>query len=180
MQAGFRADQVQVAGRYVDYARTSDEQDRKVHVFHFCPECGGSVFYTEPDEDDLVVVAVGAFGTRGSPRRPSRATGRGGTGGSTCPRASPATKYGLRFSRSMKPASTPRWPTAGERWSPNILEDPTLLYNLACCESLAGRPGDAIEHLRAAIDLREEFRPMAAEDSDFDPIRDQAFRDLVG
>jgi hypothetical protein len=24
MQAGFRADQVQVAGRYVDYARTSD------------------------------------------------------------------------------------------------------------------------------------------------------------
>ena len=46
---------------------------------------------------------------------------------------------------------------------------------------MAGRPGDAIEHLRAAIDLHEEFRPMAAEDSDFDPIRDQpAFRDLVG
>ena len=65
MQAGFRADQVQVAGRYVDYARTSDEQDRKVHVFHFCPECGGSVFYTEPDEDDLVVVAVGAFADPG-------------------------------------------------------------------------------------------------------------------
>ena len=59
-------------------------------------------------------------------------------------------------------------------------EHPTLLYNLACCESLAGRPGDAIEHLRAAIDLDEEFRPMAAGDSDFDPIRDQAFRDLVG
>ena len=56
MQAGFRADQVQVTGRYVDYARTSDEQDRKVHVFHFCPECGGTVFFTEPDEDDLVVV----------------------------------------------------------------------------------------------------------------------------
>ena len=60
-------------------------------------------------------------------------------------------------------------------------EHPTLLYNLACCESLAGRPGDAIKHLRAAIDLNEEFRPMAAEDSDFDPIRRQpAFGDLVG
>ncbi|MFL6048585.1 MAG: TPR end-of-group domain-containing protein, partial [Gaiellales bacterium] len=59
-------------------------------------------------------------------------------------------------------------------------QDPTLLYNLACCESLAGRPGDAIEHLRAAIDINEEFRPMAAADSDFDPIRDQsAFSDLV-
>ena len=50
MQAGFRADQVQVAGRYVDYARTSDEQDRKVHVFHFCPDCGGTVFTTEDGE----------------------------------------------------------------------------------------------------------------------------------
>ena len=60
-------------------------------------------------------------------------------------------------------------------------EHPTLLYNLACCESLAGRPGDAIEHLRAAIDINEEFRPMAVEDSDFDPIRDQpVFGDLVG
>jgi len=59
-------------------------------------------------------------------------------------------------------------------------EYPGLLYNLACCESLAGRPEDAIEHLRAAIDLDEEFRPMAAADSDFDSIRDQAFRDLVG
>jgi len=39
----------------------------------------------------------------------------------------------------------------------------------------------AIEHLRAAIVLNEEFRSMAAEDSDFDPVRDQsAFSDLVG
>jgi hypothetical protein len=60
-------------------------------------------------------------------------------------------------------------------------EHPILLYNLACCESLAGRPGDAIEHLRAAIDINEEFRPMAVEDSDFDRIRDQPlFGDLVG
>jgi tetratricopeptide (TPR) repeat protein len=54
------------------------------------------------------------------------------------------------------------------------------LYNLACCESLAGRTADAIEHLRLAIDRKEGFRSLAAEDSDFDPIRDEpAFKELV-
>jgi tetratricopeptide (TPR) repeat protein len=56
-----------------------------------------------------------------------------------------------------------------------------LLYNVACCESLAGRTADAIEHLRQAIDRSERFRSLAAEDSDFDPIRDEpAFKELVG
>jgi len=55
------------------------------------------------------------------------------------------------------------------------------LYNLACCESLAGRPADAVKHLRLAIDRSEQFRPMAAEDSDFDPIREEpAFKELIG
>ena len=44
------------------------------------------------------------------------------------------------------------------------------LYNLACCESLAGRTDDAIRHLRLAIDRKESFRSLAAEDSDFDPM----------
>jgi hypothetical protein len=61
MQAGFNADQVQVFGRFSDYARVSDETDRKEHVFHFCPDCGSQVFYTEPTEPDLVVVSVGSF-----------------------------------------------------------------------------------------------------------------------
>jgi hypothetical protein len=61
MQAGFKADQVQVVGRFSDYARISDEADRKEHVFHFCPDCGSQVFYTEPSEPDLVVVSVGSF-----------------------------------------------------------------------------------------------------------------------
>jgi tetratricopeptide (TPR) repeat protein len=54
------------------------------------------------------------------------------------------------------------------------------LYNLACCESLAGRTADAIEHLRLAITRAERFRSLAVEDSDFDPIRDEpAFKELV-
>lgn len=61
MQAGFDAGQIEVTGRSTEYARTSDEADRKVHVFHFCPECGSTVFYTEPDEPGLLVVMTGAF-----------------------------------------------------------------------------------------------------------------------
>ena len=56
-----------------------------------------------------------------------------------------------------------------------------LLYNVACCESLAGRTADAIEHLGRAIETSEHVRAMAKEDSDFDPIReDRAFQELFG
>jgi hypothetical protein len=55
-----------------------------------------------------------------------------------------------------------------------------LFYNLACCESLAGRPGDAVDHLGLAIDRSERFRSYAQDDSDFDPIRDEpAFKALL-
>jgi tetratricopeptide (TPR) repeat protein len=55
------------------------------------------------------------------------------------------------------------------------------LYNLACCESLAGRTTDAIEHLRRAIDRLERLRAYAKGDSDFDPVRSEpAFQELVG
>jgi tetratricopeptide (TPR) repeat protein len=60
-------------------------------------------------------------------------------------------------------------------------EYPLVLYNVACCESLAGRTDDAIEHLRLAIERDERVRSVAADDSDFDPIRDDAaFKELVG
>ena len=56
-----------------------------------------------------------------------------------------------------------------------------LFYNLACCESLAGRTTDAVDHLRRAIDMSERFRAYARDDSDFDPIRDEpAFKELAG
>ena len=56
-----------------------------------------------------------------------------------------------------------------------------LFYNLACCESLAGRTTDAIEHLRRAIDMSETSRAYAKNDSDFDPIRDEpAFEEVIG
>jgi hypothetical protein len=56
-----------------------------------------------------------------------------------------------------------------------------LFYNLACCESQIGQTADALDHLRRAIDLSEEFRENAKHDSDLDPIRDEpAFGQLIG
>ena len=56
-----------------------------------------------------------------------------------------------------------------------------LFYNVACCESLAGRTTDAVDHLRRSISMSERFRAYARDDSDFDPIRDEpAFKELIG
>ena len=60
-------------------------------------------------------------------------------------------------------------------------EYPELFYNVACCESLAGRTTDAIDHLRQAIIASEQSLAYAKDDSDFDPIRDEpAFKELIG
>jgi hypothetical protein len=55
-----------------------------------------------------------------------------------------------------------------------------LFYNLACCECLSGQRTEALAHLMHAIDMSEEFRVSANEDSDLDAIRDDpAFRELT-
>jgi tetratricopeptide (TPR) repeat protein len=60
-------------------------------------------------------------------------------------------------------------------------EYPALAYNLACCESLAGRTADALEHLRQALEKSEQLRALAKEDSDLDAIRNEpAFKELIG
>lgn len=60
-------------------------------------------------------------------------------------------------------------------------EYPLPFYNLACCESLAGRKEAALEHLRHAVSQSERLREFAKGDTDLDPIRDEpAFQELVG
>ena len=55
-----------------------------------------------------------------------------------------------------------------------------LFYNLACCESLAGRTTDALDHLRRAVEMSERLRAFAKDDSDLDPIRGEpGFRELI-
>jgi tetratricopeptide (TPR) repeat protein len=55
-----------------------------------------------------------------------------------------------------------------------------VVFNTACCESLAGEPAAAIEHLRQAIELWDGCRELARNDSDFELVRGEAaFRALV-
>jgi hypothetical protein len=55
-----------------------------------------------------------------------------------------------------------------------------LFFNLACCESQCGRTSEALDHLRHAIEMSEEFRDSAKGDSDLDPIRDDpTFTQLI-
>jgi mannose-6-phosphate isomerase-like protein (cupin superfamily) len=56
-----------------------------------------------------------------------------------------------------------------------------VLYNLACAETLAGEPDQALEHLGRSIELEERFREYARTDEDFATIRERPeFRELVG
>jgi tetratricopeptide (TPR) repeat protein len=72
---------------------------------------------------------------------------------------------------------------AADRGREVLAEDPPyadLFYNVACCESLAGRKDDAIAHLRRAIELSERTRAYLDGDSDLDPIREEpAFKELL-
>jgi mannose-6-phosphate isomerase-like protein (cupin superfamily) len=59
-------------------------------------------------------------------------------------------------------------------------DDATVLYNLACAESMLGRTNDALGHLEQSIANGERFRELAQTDTDFDPIREEPrFQELV-
>jgi hypothetical protein len=180
MQAGFKADQVHVTGRFNDYSRISDESDEKEHVFHFCPDCGSQVFYTEPTEPDLIVVSTGSFADPTFP--PPTESGYDS-------RRHPWVGLPDTVERQVWEPLRPlyeagRYAEAADR-ARELVEahpqDARLLYNVACCESLAGRPVDAIEHLRRAIESAEQVRSLAIDDPDFDPIRGEPeFAQLIG
>jgi hypothetical protein len=173
MQAGFRAEQVQVEGRCHDYARISDEADRKEHVFHFCPACGSQVFYTEPDEPDLVVVSVGAFADPSFPA-PTRS-------------GYDSRRHAwIGLPDSIQRETPELWDPARPLYAEGRYAEAAavgrallgqhpgqafLYFNVACCESLAGEHGEALGHLRQAVELWPDVRGLAAGDADFDPIR---------
>jgi tetratricopeptide (TPR) repeat protein len=51
-------------------------------------------------------------------------------------------------------------------------DSPSVLYNLACAEALTGKPDEAVEHLRRAVELYAPFAEIARDDPDFDSIRE--------
>jgi hypothetical protein len=63
MQARFTVDRVRIDGRATEYVRISDEGEPR--TFHFCPDCGATVYYqTDPE---LIAVPIGAFADPGFP-----------------------------------------------------------------------------------------------------------------
>jgi len=60
-----------------------------------------------------------------------------------------------------------------EELLPERPDDPVVLYDLACFESLAGRREAALEHLRQALEGDPSLREYVAGDPDLDPIRDE-------
>jgi hypothetical protein len=59
LQARFPRDDVHVTGRSTEFVRRSDEGEAR--TFHFCPECGATVYYDLASAPDLVAIPIGAF-----------------------------------------------------------------------------------------------------------------------
>lgn len=58
--------------------------------------------------------------------------------------------------------------------------DATILYDLACYECLDGRTADALDHVRAALEIDPPLRAAIAADGDFAALAgDASFRSLV-
>jgi hypothetical protein len=183
MPAAFRPEQVRIEGRYSEYSRISDEADRKEHVLHFCPDCGSHVFYTEPTEPGFVAVSVGSFADPSFP--PPTDSGYDSRRHSWIglPESMTLLAPELWWDHGQPLYEAGRYAEAADKGLELIAarpDQPYLLYNVACCESRAGRADDAIEHLRAAIGMWDECRAMAAADADFEPLRElPAFREVL-
>ena len=175
MQAGFKADQVHVSGRYSDFSRISDEADLKENVFHFCPDCGSQVFYTEPAEPDLIVVSVGSFADPSFP--PPTESGYDFRRHPWVELPESIQRFGPELWDSVRPLyEAGEFAEAADRGRKLIEAHPDqayLYYNVACCESRAGRTADAVGHLARAIGMWEGCREMAREDSVFDRLRQE-------
>jgi hypothetical protein len=59
IQARFPAERVRIEGGSTAYVRISDEGEAR--TFHFCPECGATVYYRLESVPDAIAVPVGAF-----------------------------------------------------------------------------------------------------------------------
>jgi hypothetical protein len=59
IQARFPAERVRIEGRSTEYVRISDSGDAR--TFHFCPECGATVYYRLSTVADVIAIPIGAF-----------------------------------------------------------------------------------------------------------------------
>jgi hypothetical protein len=64
-QARFPADAVAITGESTEFVLVGDEGTSA--RFHFCPQCGATVFYLMDAIPDVVAIPVGAFADPGFP-----------------------------------------------------------------------------------------------------------------
>jgi hypothetical protein len=60
VQSRFGRDQVRITGTSREYTRVSDEDDDQ-RTFHFCGECGATVYIAFSSAPEMLVIPVGAF-----------------------------------------------------------------------------------------------------------------------
>jgi hypothetical protein len=65
VQARFPADAVTISGEHKVYEHIGDSG--KAASFHFCPECGATLWYHARPHQDLFAIPVGAFADRDFP-----------------------------------------------------------------------------------------------------------------
>lgn len=58
-QARFLREHVTVSGNSTEYTRAGDEGSRA--TFHFCPQCGSTVYYAAEGLEAYLTIPVGAF-----------------------------------------------------------------------------------------------------------------------
>lgn len=58
-QARFLCENVSITGTSTEYARVGDEGSKV--KFHFCPQCGSTVFYEPEGLEEFLAIPVGAF-----------------------------------------------------------------------------------------------------------------------
>jgi len=59
VQARFKTEQVSINGRATRFVRKGDEGN--LATFHFCPDCGATVYWQMEAFPEAIAVAVGAF-----------------------------------------------------------------------------------------------------------------------
>lgn len=60
LQARFPRERVRISGSGREYVRLADD-DGSPRRFHFCPDCGATVYYVLDSDPELIAVPVGAF-----------------------------------------------------------------------------------------------------------------------
>jgi hypothetical protein len=177
--ARFPSARVTISGDHTEYVRRADDHGDE-RRFRFCPACGSTVFYTTEDDPEMIAIPIGAFA---DPAFPPPTMAVYGSRQHPWVELSEEVERGETWDALRPLYEAGDYEQVADRGAGLIAEHPRygyLLYNVACCESLAGRPQDAIGHLRRAFERSESFRMLARTDPDLDPIRNQpAFQELI-